>query len=91
MKNVGVCEFLICGSKLKQLDVAIIKAIRHGKNMSIYDYFILGECSFNQNYFFHKFMNFHGKCITFLLLAPVGNTDKYSITFAWHKTLLTAI
>ena len=31
---------------LKQLDKVIIKAIRHGKNMPIFDYFISDECSY---------------------------------------------
>ena len=39
-------EFLICGSKAWMCYGCPVEAIRHGKNMPVFDYFISDECSY---------------------------------------------
>ena len=48
---------------------------RHSKIMSIYDYFMLGDTSFNQKYFFIS-----------VVCEFLSKNMIYNILFLWHKT-----
>ena len=49
--------------------------------MSIYDYFMLGDTSFNQKYFFISVV------CEFLIFKKMI----YNILFLWHKTYLVVV